>query len=447
MTDEGRWEDFPFIPPFLLSNLNQCGFEFPFPVQSAVLSSFFSSDTDLAIGFPTGSGKTLAYLIPIISQLHSRVVPRLRAVIVVPNRSLTTQVFNVASCLISGSDLSLTILKSGQSAGPKRKQNDILIATSQSLSNFIIDVDPTLLSHIEIIVLDEGDAILEKPIENWLDHIQRSLESGSVKDSITVPISSIPPQGRRIRKVLCSATLSRNAKQSEDFGMIAPTVLVASERSRYVIPLGIVEQFIVVEHGQKIATLMALTEKLHFILCFVSTTKRCLAVSGAMKRLKPELSVIEFASAVQRRKTFEDIVEGQSRLIVATDALARGVDLPFLDAVVNFDVPLSSRTYIHRMGRTARGGATGKCVTFVLESELMAYRDVVSKIDGASPQEAVEDVGKYLTTEYLEIAKRIEKLKVRTGKKKKNPTIPEVEIGEGDIVTGEEDEEDIEIKK
>jgi superfamily II DNA/RNA helicase len=169
-------------------------------------------------------------------------------------------------------------------------------------------------------------------IENWLDHVQRSLESVSVQNKVKVPTAAVPPKGRRIRKVLCSATLSRNAKQSEDFGMVAPTVLVASERSRYIVPIGIVEQFIVVEHGQKIATLMALTEELHFILCFISTTKRCLAVSSAMKKLNPGLSVIEFASTIQgsqRRKALEEIVEGQGRLIVATDALARGIDLPF----------------------------------------------------------------------------------------------------------------------
>jgi ATP-dependent RNA helicase DDX51/DBP6 len=428
MADQPLWEDFPFIPEFLLANLTKSGFQFPFPVQSAVLSSFFSSDTDLAIGFPTGSGKTLAYLIPIITFLHSRVVPRLRAVIVVPNRELAAQVFSVASALLQSSDLSLSVLKTGQSTGPKRKCPDILIATAQSLSNFIVDVDVTLLSHVEIIVLDEGDVILEKPIENWLDHVQRSLESGKVKERLTLPIAAVPPIGRRIRKVLCSATLSRNSKQSEDFGMIAPTVLVASERSRYVVPIGIVEQFIVVQREHKVATLLALTAKYHFILCFVSTTKRCLALSTAVKKLNPELSVIEFASAVQsvqRRKALENIVEGQSRLIVATDALARGLDLPFIEAVVNFDVPLSSRTYIHRMGRTARGGSTGKCVTFVLESELSVYRDVVSKIDGSSPQEAFEDVKWYLTQEYTETTRKIDKLKVRTGKKGTHSTIPE----------------------
>jgi ATP-dependent RNA helicase DDX51/DBP6 len=442
MTDDSHWTDFHFIPDFLLTNLTNSGFQFPFPVQSAVLSHFFSSDTDLAIGFPTGSGKTLAYLIPVISSLHSRIVPRLRAVIVVPNRALASQVFSVASNLISGSDLSVSVLKTGQSSGPKRSQPDILIATSQSLLSYVIDVDVTLLCHVQIIVLDEGDAILEKPIENWLDHVQRSLESGVVKEKLTVPIAAVPPAGRRIRKVLCSATLSRNAKQSEDFGMVAPMVLVASDRSRYVVPAGMVEEFIVVAPEEKVAVLIELTKRFRFVLCFVSTAKRCFAVSNAVKNLSGEISVTEFAGTLvgnQRQKALEEVVEGQRRLVVATDTLARGMDLPFIEAVVNFDVPLSSRTYVHRMGRTARGGSTGRCVTFVLANELTAYRDVIAKVDGSSPQEAFIDVKKYVTPEYAEMTRKLVKLKVRTRKRNVHASIPD---GVSGLPESDEEEEE-----
>jgi superfamily II DNA/RNA helicase len=96
MADEPARTDFPALPPFLLDNLNTCGFPFPFAVQLAVLSSFFSSDTDLAIGFPTGNRKTLADLVPVLSSFHTRTVPRLRAVVVVPNRALASQISSAA---------------------------------------------------------------------------------------------------------------------------------------------------------------------------------------------------------------------------------------------------------------------------------------------------------------------------------------------------------------
>ena len=442
--DAASWEDFPTIPPFLLENLSNHGFPFPFPVQSAVIDAFFSSDSDLAIGFPTGSGKTLSYLIPIISFLHKRVVPRVRAIVVVPNRELATQVFNVASMLIDGSSLSIVVLQTGMTSGARQKgkPHDIVVTTAHALSSFIVEKEPSFLAHTEVIVLDEGDVILEQPLENWLEHVQRSLDSRAVEDKLTVPLMCHPPPNRPIRRILCSATLARNAKQSEDFRMVSPILLVASEKSRYVVPQGISEQFIVCEKEQKLGALLAISEKLKFVLCFVATNRRCLALSAAMKKLKPSLSVIEFAgtrAAGQRKKIMEDIVEGQTRLIIATDALARGIDIPFLDAVVNFDAPQKSRTYVHRMGRTARGGATGTCITLLYPPELTTFRDVISKIDGSAPIEASADIRRFCNDDYFEQARKLDKLKVRKVASK-HRAVPEASGGEYD----NEEEENIE---
>lgn len=420
-----QWSDLPGIPQFLIENLKSNEYETPFRVQVAVISHFFTTTSDLAIGYPTGSGKTLSYLIPIISSLYKRVVPRIRALIVVPNRELATQVFNVASRLIKNSNLSVSVLSTSQNAGAKKKGRsyDILIASASGLSSYLVEVDNTLLRFVEIIVLDEGDLILNQPLENWLDHVQNSLESGKVASKFSVPIKCSPPPDRKIRKILCSATLSRNSKQSEDFRMYAPITLVASDRSRYVVPQGISEQFIVLEKVDKTAALLAICDKLKFVLCFVSTTKRSVTLASIMSMLNPSLSVIEFSSSssnLQRKKALENITEGQSRLIIATDSLARGVDLPFLNAVVNYDMPYTSRTYVHRMGRTARGGADGICITFLLESELEVFRSVVSKIDGSSPILAKADIKRFLNNRYYEITKRIDKLKVRVGKKAKD---------------------------
>lgn len=83
-------------------------------------------------------------------------------------------------------------------------------------------------------------------------------------------------------------------------------------------------------------------------------------------------------------------------------------------------MPYTSRTYVHRMGRTARGGADGICITFLLESELEVFRSVVSKIDGSSPILAKADIKRFLNNRYYEVTKRIDKLKVRVGKKAKD---------------------------
>lgn len=422
--ERNQWSDFSMIPSFLLTNLEDQSYEFPFPVQTAVISTFFDTTSDLAIGYPTGSGKTLSYLVPIISTLYKRIVPRLRAVIVVPNKELAKQVFNVLKGLILNSDLTAMILNTNIKIGDSKKPNekDILITTAHSLANYLVEVDINLLSTVEIIALDEGDVILEQPLENWLEHVTKSLYGGNVPKYFNSPIVCVPSKERRIRKILCSATLSRNSKQSEDFGMISPISLVASDKSRYVVPIGINEQFIICPNGRKTAALMAICNKFKFVLCFVSTNKRCIALASVIKKLCPNIFVVEFAAAAsnqQKKRALENIKEGQTRLIIATDSLARGVDLPFLDAVVNFDVPSSSRTYVHRMGRTARGGNEGYCITFLAEKELILYKNIISKIDGSQPEEKTCDFDRFLNQEYFDNIKRIEKNKSKTLAKSK----------------------------
>jgi superfamily II DNA/RNA helicase len=130
------------------------------------------------------------------------------------------------------------------------------------------------------------------------------------------------------------------------------------------------------------------------------------------------MMVVEFASSMQNPAALKAISEGQTGVIVATDVLARGVDLPFVDVVVNFDVPLATRTYIHRLGRTARGGATGKCITLVLTAELPAFRSVVAKIDGSALLEATTSVERFFGPEYDAAVTKICKHKTRTVKAK-----------------------------
>lgn len=427
MEEEAQWSSFPQIPEYLRKNLEANGFDMPFPVQIAVLEKFFSTDVDLAIGFPTGSGKTLSYLIPIVSALSDRIVQKLRALIVVPNSELAVQVFNVVACLIEGSQLTASVLSKGYYAGvsaPDALYPDILICSSLGLSSYLVDHDENLLADVEYIVLDEGDAILAQPLENWLDHVQRSLKSDPIPPKFTVPLVVAPPQNRRIRRFLCSATLSRSSKQSEDFQMQFPELLISSDKSRYVVPTGITEQFVVVDRQNKIATLQRLTEDFANILCFVSTSKRCVALGRIVQSLMPELAVVQFAasaSAAARRRALDEAASVQQggRLIIATDSLARGVDLPFIDCVVNFDVPGATRTYIHRMGRTARGASTGTCVSLLLESELVTFRDIVGKIDGSAPARRDVDIHGLTGRRYHEATRGFDALRVREAPKRR----------------------------
>ena len=423
--EETEWTSFPEIPSFLLNNLSENGYAEPFPVQIEVIEKFFLSDTDLAIGFPTGSGKTLAYLIPIICALHNRIVQRMRAIIVVPNRELAIQVFNVCASLIEGSKLTVSVLSTNYYAGVSSSNTnvtDICISSSLGLSSYLLEKDEKFLKDVEYIVLDEGDAILEQPLENWLDHVNRSLHSDTIPSKFSIPIIATPPKNRRIRKILCSATLARNSKQSEEFEMQCPQFLITSDKSRYVIPQGLKEQFILAQKPHKAAILQSLTNIYQYILCFVSTSKRVVALANIMRKLLPDLNVVEFAANAgveKKRSALEAADPSGQRLIIATDSLARGINLPFIDAVVNFDSPTSARTYIHRIGRTARGGQKGTCITLLLDSELILFRDIISKIDGSNPEETDINLRGLTGRFYAEVTKGFDNLKVRKAPEKR----------------------------
>ena len=452
--EDTEWTSFPEIPPFLLNNLIENDYPAPFPVQIEVIEKFFLSDTDLAIGFPTGSGKTLAYLIPIICALHNRIVQRLRAVIVVPNRELAIQVFNVCACLIQGSKLTVSVLSTNYYAGePSSDTNvtDICICSSLGLSSYLVEKDEKLLRDVEYIVLDEGDAILEQPLENWLDHVNNSLHYNEMPTKFSIPLSAVPPRGRRIRKILCSATLARNSKQSEEFEMQCPQFLITSDKSRYVIPPGLEEQFILAQKPHKAAILQSLTNQYQYILCFVSTSKRVVALANIMRKLLPDLNVVEFAASAgveKKRSALESADPSGQRLIIATDSLARGINLPFIDAVVNFDSPTSARTYIHRIGRTARGGQKGTCITLLLDSELLLFRDIISKIDGSKPEEVNVNLRGLTGRFYVEATKGFDNLKVRKAPEKRmrktTDQLDEIDIGDDneDAEIGEFNEEE-----
>lgn len=418
MTEDASWNDFPRIPEFLKNKLVANGYDAPFPVQTAVIDRFFSTDADLAIGFPTGSGKTLSYLIPLITVLSKKVLQILRAVIVVPNRELAIQVFNTAASLIDEEKITIQVLNTSYYTGKwvdDRKYPDLMIASASSLSNYIIEHDEKLLAHIEYIVLDEGDAILNQPLENWLDIIHRSLKHDLSREKFTIPMILKPSETRQIRKILCSATLARNSKHSEDFGMKFPEVLISSDKSRYVIPTGLKEEFVVVEASHKAAYLQALFNRFDCILCFVSTTKRSVSLSRIMSSLIPDLSVVAFssnASEIQRKKALEH-GESDKKLVIATDRLARGIDLPFIDCVVNFDMPLATRTYIHRIGRTARGNKGGCSITFLLQSEIKPFIEIVSKIDGSNLQQIEINTKGLLGKLYQNVTKGFDKFKIR----------------------------------
>lgn len=375
---------------FLLSkrlqeNLSAAGYKDAFSVQLSVLDLLledikknkFLPDFrgDLLVNASTGSGKTLAYLIPIIEALIPRKVPRLRAIILVPTRPLINQVRATLDQLSKGSNLLIVTLKSDLSIkeeGRKIQQNepDILVSTPgrlvEHLSNNSID-----LKYLRFLVIDEADRLLNQSFQNWCQVLVSSIERHHTTESNNVANSWL----LRPQKLIFSATLTTDAGKLALLKFEKPRLVVVNTEDRLVnelfsVPPTLSEFSIslgTAKSGLKpliLAKFLQSQNKLSNVLVFTKSNEASLRLSKLLSFIfRGELNIQHINSTNNtssvRNKILKDFSTQTINILVATDLIARGIDIASITDVVNYDLPNSSREYVHRVGRTARANQTG----------------------------------------------------------------------------------------
>ncbi|HVC19241.1 MAG TPA: DEAD/DEAH box helicase [Vicinamibacterales bacterium] len=363
------------LHPDLLRGLKELGFVRPTPIQSDAIPAALAGRDVLACAM-TGSGKTAAFLLPILHRLIGRPRGTTRVLVLTPTRELAAQVHDDLKNLALHTPITGAAIFGGVGMGPQehalRSGVDVVVATPGRLLDHF-KAPYAKLAGLEYLVLDEADRMLDM---GFLPDIRRILRHLPPRRQTLFFSATIPPP---------IATLSRE--------MLRDPVTINVERPSAP-AVGITQAVYPAPRELKAALLVALLKggEVQEALVFTRTKHRADRLMRHLVREGIEAERIHGnRSQPQRTEALAGFRSGKYRVLVATDIAARGIDVQELGHVVNFDVPAVPEDYIHRVGRTARAGATGSAFTFVCPEEEPDLRQIEKAIGRRLPRVTVPD--------------------------------------------------------
>jgi len=333
-----------------LAGLERAGFEAPTPIQAQAIPPALQGKDVIGCA-ATGTGKTLAFVLPILERLEGK--HGTRALILAPTRELALQIGAEVERFAHGRRLHSAVVIGGVGMAPQihafQRGVELVIATPGRLNDHL-DQGTARLDHVEILVLDEADRMLDM---GFLPQLRRILQH--------VP--------RKRQSLLFSATMAGEVAAFAREHLQDP-VRVEVARSGTTIERAQQQVFLVGEE-EKTALLLALLEQDQLsTLVFTRTKRRADRVAKGLLRAGHRVAVIHAdRSQGQRRQAMEGFRAGKYRVLVATDIAARGIDVADIGHVVNFDLPHVPEDYVHRIGRTARAEASGRASSFASPEE------------------------------------------------------------------------------
>ncbi len=343
----------------ILAAVAALGYTSPTPIQRDAIPHILEGH-DVVGTAQTGTGKTAAFTLPMM-QMIGKGDGRPLALVVSPTRELAQQIERVASAVGEHTGQRTTIIVGGTSYGPQLQAMktgvDLLVATPGRLID-LVDRKDVDLSQVQVLVLDEADRMLDMGF--W--------------PSVRRILSFLPKQRQNL---LFSATMSNDVVRIVSSTLAEPVSVEVSHRGDTA--SGIEQAIMPVEHSQKPELLAELIKArgADRVLVFTKTKARADLVETILARMGFRVSVMHAdRNQAQRTKALEEFREGKIDVLVATDIIARGIDISDIDHVVNYDVPGNPEDYVHRIGRTGRAGASGYALTLVGPDELSQLREI-----------------------------------------------------------------------
>lgn len=318
---------------------------------------------DLIFQSQTGTGKTLAYLLPIFEKLKN--VPVTQTLIISPTRELALQIGKVASKIADILDIETAIIHGGSDFIKEneklKKSPALVIGTSGRLLDHIRRKQLDL-SKVNRIVIDEADEILRR---GFLEETEALIKE-TAKDSDILLFSATMPQAVR-------AVAARYMKTPRKILLKAEEVNLKNIR----------QETVDVREDTKLDTLCSLINEHNPYLALVFCRTKEKASLVAFELAKRGYQADELHGDLtqsQRKRVLEDFKSAKLQILVASDLAARGLDIEGVTHVYNYDLPIDAESYIHRVGRTGRGGKEGFSVTFVTQKEYDKLRKIEAAI-------------------------------------------------------------------
>ena len=335
----------------------------PTPIQAACIPMLLQKKDLMGLA-QTGTGKTAAFALPLIqhfSEHPAKPRPRkVRALILSPTRELASQIHDNITAYAKGQNLSTAVIFGGVGYAPQFRKLaaglDILVATPGRLIDHL-ERQTVNLDQVETLILDEADHMLDMGFAPALKKI----------------VAKIP---RQRHTQMFSATMPTKIQQ------LAKTILHDPVEVKLAVSKPaekIIQAAYICYEAQKLGIIQSLfqSQQPERVIIFASSKLKVKEVTKALKRMK--LNVGEMHSDLEQSQREEIMHEFRNRridILVATDIVARGIDIDDIRLVINYDVPHDSEDYVHRIGRTARANNDGCAITFVSETEQTRFKQI-----------------------------------------------------------------------
>ncbi len=362
--------DVKFVDSPLLETIHQsigqAGFERPTPIQAACIPHALEGKDVIGLA-QTGTGKTAAFALPIIQRLAGR--PELGALVLAPTRELAAQITAMFNQLGKSSGVRVATIVGGvpmdQDYDALRSWPNVLVATPGRLNDHI-ESGRVPLDEIEILVVDEADRMHDM---GFIPQISRII-SALPRDRQTMMFTATMPKD--VERI---ARKSMRDPVRIQIGACAP-----AHRARQ-------EVFELSEDAKRPLLLKLLGKSRGRVLVFVRTKRGVDRLTRIINARRMKAARIHGdLEQIHRDKALADFRDGVSRVLIATDIAARGLDITDIEHVINYDFPHHAEDYIHRIGRTARVDASGLATSFVTRADRRFVNDVRKLIGDKLPQ-------------------------------------------------------------
>ncbi|GMM40593.1 putative ATP-dependent RNA helicase [Hanseniaspora uvarum] len=380
MEDAVTWDDIykkdKLINKTIYENItNSFNFDKTMPIQTVILKKYLKSlkknysiskqnytlkTGDVLVNSFTGSGKTLSYLIPIIEILMNRKINKLRCIIVLPTQILIQQVYLTLNKLIKNSNLIITTTKANISLKEeiekfKNLNMDILITTPGRLVDHLVK-NSISLDDLKFLVLDESDKLLNQNYQDWLNIIMKNIKSNIIKFIVSATLTKNIEKLNllKLNPIRTNLFLMKDENENNDNNGV------------YQLPRNINEYSLTIKfknsifkplYLKKLIEMIVNTNKENRILIFVNSNQSSLKLYPLLKALLVNYNIFNINNnntKLQNKQNLQSFNALNNTILITTDLMSRGIDLN-ITSIINYNIPISSQQYVHRIGRTSRG--------------------------------------------------------------------------------------------